>query len=58
MLEHGGLAWAAGRSAESARIVYDWADASDYATPFVAEPSHRSNVVATIDLDVRVMRRW
>jgi phosphoserine aminotransferase len=54
MLEHGGLAWAAGRSAESARIVYDWAEASDYATPFVADPSHRSNVVATIDLDARV----
>jgi len=54
MLEHGGLGWAAGRSAESARIVYGWAEASDYATPFVADPSHRSNVVATIDLDARV----
>jgi phosphoserine aminotransferase len=28
--------------------------ASDYATPFVADPSHRSNVVATIDLDERI----
>jgi phosphoserine aminotransferase len=54
MLEHGGLPWAAGRCAASARMVYDWADASDYATPFVADPSHRSNVVATIDLDARV----
>jgi phosphoserine aminotransferase len=54
MLGNGGLAWAAGRSAESARIVYAWAEASDYATPFVADPAHRSTVVATIDLDERV----
>jgi phosphoserine aminotransferase len=54
MLGNGGLAWAAARSAESARIVYSWAEASDYATPFVADPAHRSTVVATIDLDERV----
>jgi phosphoserine aminotransferase len=54
ILGNGGLAWSAARSAESARIVYGWAEASDYATPFVADPADRSNVVATIDLDVRV----
>jgi phosphoserine aminotransferase len=54
MLGNGGLAWAAARSAESARSVYSWAEASDYATPFVADPAHRSTVVATIDLDERV----
>jgi phosphoserine aminotransferase len=54
MLANGGLAWAAGRSAESARIVYAWAEASGFATPFVADPAHRSSVVATIDLDERV----
>ena len=30
---------------------YAWAEASDYATPFVVEPAARSRVVATIDLD-------
>jgi phosphoserine aminotransferase len=51
---NGGLAWSAARSAESAAIVYGWAAASDYASPFVADPAHRSTVVATIDLDDRV----
>ncbi|HYQ67761.1 phosphoserine transaminase [Actinophytocola sp.] len=49
MLSNGGLPWTVGRSAESARRLYDWADASEFATPFVASPAHRSNVVATID---------
>ncbi len=51
MNDNGGLAFAAGRSAQSAAKLYGWADASSYATPFVAEPAHRSNVVGTIDLD-------
>ncbi len=49
MLNNGGLAWSTGRCLESAEIVYSWAEASEYATPFVAEPSQRSNTVATID---------
>ena len=49
MNENGGLAFAAGRSARSAEIVYTWAEASDFATPFVQNPSQRSNVIATID---------
>ena len=51
MLDHGGLAWAAARSAESAATLYGWAEARDWATPFVADPAERSNVVGTIDLD-------
>ncbi len=47
----GGLSWTAARCAESASIMYKWANASSYATPFVADPADRSNVVATIDLD-------
>ena len=47
----GGLAWTTERTAESSRRLYTWADKSDYATPFVTEPSMRSAVVATIDLD-------
>ncbi len=46
----GGLAWSAGRSGRSAATIYGWAEASDYATPFVADPAQRSPVVATIDL--------
>jgi phosphoserine aminotransferase len=49
MLGQGGLAWAAKRTAESAGIVYGWAERSAVATPFVSDPGLRSNVVATID---------
>jgi phosphoserine aminotransferase len=51
LLANGGLAWAAGRSAESAAIVYGWAAQREWARPFVSEPGARSDVVATIDLD-------
>ena len=47
--DNGGLAFSAGRSAQSAEILYTWAEASDFATPFVANPEERSNVVGTID---------
>lgn len=48
---YGGLGFAAGRSEKSAEILYGWAEASEYATPYVTDPALRSNVVATIDLD-------
>jgi phosphoserine aminotransferase len=51
MNAQGGLTWAAARCAESAQIMYSWAEAASYATPFVTNPAERSNVVATIDLD-------
>ncbi|PZE27160.1 MULTISPECIES: phosphoserine transaminase [unclassified Curtobacterium] len=47
----GGLAWADIRTKESSNALYEWAESVDYATPFVADPAHRSQVVATIDLD-------
>ena len=47
----GGLAWASARTAESSQVLYDWAERSTVATPFVANPDHRSQVVATIDFD-------
>jgi phosphoserine aminotransferase len=47
----GGLDAAAKRCAESAGAIYSWADASTYATPFVTDPSLRSNVVATVDFE-------
>ena len=49
MNDNGGLAFATGRSAKSAEILYTWAEASDFATPFVANPADRSSVVGTID---------
>jgi phosphoserine aminotransferase len=49
MLAGGGLAGTAKRCAESAGILYGWAERSEHATPFVAEPGLRSNVVGTID---------
>ena len=48
--EYGGLTWAAARCAESAAHAYGWAESSEHATPYVSDPSLRSEVVATIDL--------
>ena len=53
--QHGGLEWAASRCDRSADAIYGWAEASSYATPFVADPAQRSHVVATIDLDAAVV---
>ncbi|WP_166981024.1 phosphoserine transaminase [Paramicrobacterium fandaimingii] len=49
--DNGGLDWAAQRTAESASVLYTWAESIDYARPFVDNPDHRSNVVVTIDFD-------
>jgi len=54
MLGNGGLEFAAGRSDESAAIIYRWAEKQPLATPFVADPAHRSHVTATIDFDESV----
>lgn len=48
---NGGLSWCVARTSESSSVVYDWAEASSVATPFVADPAKRSGVVATIDID-------
>ncbi len=48
---NGGLDWATARTADSAARLYGWAEASEFATPFVAEPAHRSTVIGTINLD-------
>lgn len=48
---NGGLDWAARRTADSAGRIYSWAEASEFATPFVTDPEERSNVIATIDFD-------
>lgn len=51
---NGGLGWADARTRESSGVLYDWADAVDYATPFVSNPEHRSQVVVTIDFDEKI----
>ena len=51
---NGGLPWADARTKESSSALYDWADAVDYATPFVSNPDHRSQVVVTIDFDDKI----
>jgi phosphoserine aminotransferase len=54
ILASGGADFAAGRCERSAGILYGWAESSAYATPFVAKPDERSNVVGTIDFDPSV----
>jgi phosphoserine aminotransferase len=49
--ENGGLAWADARTRESSSALYEWAESVSYATPFVTDPQHRSQVVVTIDFD-------
>ena len=49
MLSNGGLDWCVGRSRASADHLYGWAEGSEFASPFVSEPSKRSPVVGTID---------
>ncbi|MCS3781032.1 phosphoserine transaminase [Tsukamurella ocularis] len=48
---NGGLDWAVGRTKDSSDRLYQWAEASEFATPFVADPALRSQVVGTIDFD-------
>ena len=49
MLGLGGLSGAVARSRDSSSRLYQWAEKSEVATPFVTDPSQRSYVVGTID---------
>jgi phosphoserine aminotransferase len=49
MLGGGGLEFGVGRSRASSEHLYGWAEARDFASPFVADPAKRSLVVGTID---------
>jgi phosphoserine aminotransferase len=51
MLGNGGLDWCVERTGESSGRLYGWAEATDFATPFVGDPAKRSLVVGTIDFD-------
>lgn len=54
ILSSGGLQWADARTRESSKALYDWAEASAFATPFVADAADRSPVVVTIDFEESV----
>ncbi len=54
MNANGGLDFAVGRTTASSTALYDWADASSFATPFVTDPAKRSLVVGTIDFDDKI----
>jgi phosphoserine aminotransferase len=49
MLANGGLDWCVARTTASSARLYAWAEASQYATPFVTDPTKRSLVVGTVD---------
>jgi phosphoserine aminotransferase len=49
ILGNGGLDWATKRTADSSGRLYEWAQRSEFATPFVTRPELRSQVVGTID---------
>ena len=51
MLGLGGLAGCVERTSDSSGRLYGWAERSDFASPFVADPAKRSLVVGTIDFD-------
>jgi phosphoserine aminotransferase len=49
LLAAGGLTASAARCNDSSARLYDWAEASEHWSPFVADPQWRSPVVGTID---------
>jgi phosphoserine aminotransferase len=54
ILQRGGMDWCRERTRRSAGILYDWAQRSAFATPFVADAGMRSPVVGTIDFSDEV----
>ena len=54
IIDHGGLQWADARTRESSQALYDWAETTPVASPYVADPADRSPVVVTIDFDESV----
>jgi phosphoserine aminotransferase len=54
MLANGGLDWCVERTSDSSARLYGWAERSELATPFVADPAKRSLVVGTIDFAEQV----
>jgi phosphoserine aminotransferase len=51
LLDNGGLRWCVERTNASSGHLYDWAERSAFASPFVADPEKRSPVVGTVDFE-------
>ena len=51
MLARGGLAWADERTRTTSGMLQNWAAGREEITPFVTDPSARSQVVTTLDVD-------
>jgi phosphoserine aminotransferase len=51
MNAQGGLAAMVARTTASSDALYTWAEKTSYTFPYVAEPAHRSLVIATIDFE-------
>lgn len=51
MCDYGGLAAMEARSRAASACLYEWAEHSGVATPFITDPQWRSHVVVTLDLN-------
>ncbi|MFM8792434.1 MAG: phosphoserine transaminase [Solirubrobacterales bacterium] len=51
MLAGGGLEFSVDRTSRSSGHLYDWAEESEFASPFVTDPEKRSLVVGTVDFE-------
>lgn len=51
MNESGGLKWADTKTKATSKLIYDWAEAREFAFPFVENPEHRSQVVVTVNFE-------
>jgi phosphoserine aminotransferase len=47
----GGLDFAVGRTTDSSTRLYEWAERTEYTSPYVANPAERSLVIGTIDFN-------
>ncbi|WP_232678179.1 phosphoserine transaminase [Nocardioides sp. R-C-SC26] len=54
MLANGGLDGMVERTRASSDALYGWAERSSFATPYVADPEHRSLVIGTINFEESV----
>jgi len=54
MNENGGLDWCVERTGTSSGHLYGWAEASEFASPFVSDEPKRSLVVGTIDFSEEI----
>jgi len=52
ILSNGGMEWAGRHCRVMSSMLYEWAEWSDYTSPFVVDPAMRSPVTVTIDLTV------